>query len=115
MNPVKKKLADFLTELAKKELDAMDADNPCARALKGLDTDALLEKSIQRITYELSTLEAGRILSSSVKLRLSGTEDVDKHKKEIKLIASKVAKRVESKYGGLDLPPECQDLLMNLL
>ena len=115
MNPIKKKLAGSLTELAKKEIDAMDAESPCARALEGLDVDALLEKSIQRITDELSTLEAGRILKLAVKHKLSGAEDADKYKKKIKSIASEVVKRVESKYGGLYLPPECRDLLMNLL
>ena len=115
MNPIKKKLADFLTEMAKRGIDAMDAESPCARSLKGLDRDALLEKDIQRICNELSTSEAAKILKLTVKTKLSDAESADKHRKKIKSVASEVLKRAEKKTGSLDLPPECRDLLTNLL
>jgi hypothetical protein len=118
MNPIKRKLAKFLTGLAKEGLDTLEEENPCARSLKGLDRDLLLEKNIQLICNELSTLEAGRALSLGAKLMLSGAGDVDKYKKnkeKIKSLALKVLKRVEKKDEGLNLPPECQDLIVNLL
>lgn len=96
-------------------MDTMEAESPCARSLKGLDRDALLKKDIQRICDDLSTLEAGRILSLSAKFMLSDAEDVEKYREEIKSLVFEVLKRVENKYGGLNLPPECQDLLINLL
>jgi len=96
----------------------MEAESPCARSLRGLDRDALLEKDIQRICDELSTLEAGRVLRLGAGSMLSGAGDADKDKKnekEIKSLVFKVVKRVEKKDGSLNLPPECQDSLINLL
>jgi len=118
MNPIKRKLASFLTDVIKSGMDTMDAESPCARSLKGLDRDALLEKDIERICDELSTLEAGRILSLGAEFMLSGAGDVDKYKrnkKEIKSLVFEVVKRVEKKDGSLNLPPECQDLLIDLI
>ena len=108
----------MLTGEVKKGLDTMEAERPCARSLKALDRDALLNKDIQRICDELSTLEAGRILSLSAKFIVSDAGDVDKYKKnekKIKSLVFEVLKRVEKKDGGLNLPQECQDLLINLL
>jgi len=99
-------------------MDTMEAESPCARSLRGLDRDALLEKDIQRICDELSTLEAGRVLRLGAGSMLSGAGDADKDKKnekEIKSLVFKVVKRVEKKDGSLNLPPECQDSLINLL
>ena len=118
MNPIKKKLASFLTDVIKNGMDTMDAESPCARSLKGLDRDALLEKDVNRLCDELSTLEAGRALRLGAGFMLSGAGDVDKYrknKKEIESLVLEVLKRVERKDGSLSLPPECQDFLINLL
>ena len=112
MNPIKKKLADFLFEMSRKAVDAMDPKSPYARSLKNLDGDELLKKDIQRICDEVRILEAAKILSLSTKLMLSNTGDSDRYKKEIKSIASEIVKRVENKTG--DLTPESRYLLMNL-
>ena len=114
MNPIKKKLANFLYEMSKKSMNAMDPESPCARSLKNLDRDALLKKDIQNICDEIGILETGKILSLFSKLMLSSIEDADKYKKEIELIAYKVVKRVEDKPGILNLPPECRDFLLKL-
>jgi len=108
----------LLTGEVKKGLDTMEEESPCARSLKGLDRDVLLEKDIQRTCNKLSTLESGRILSLSAKFMLSDAGDVDKdkkNKKEIKSLVLEVLKRVEKKEGSLNLPPECQDLVINLI
>ena len=118
MNPIKRKLANFLTGVVKKGMDTMEAESPCARSLKRLDRDALLEKDVNRLCDELSTLEAGRALRLGAGSMLSGAGDAEKDKKnekEIKSLVSEVVKRVEKKGGSLNLPPECQDLVINLL
>lgn len=115
MNPIKKKLADFLTDVIGQDMDAMDAESPCARSLKRLDRDALLEKDIQLICNELSTLETGKILRLAVKRTSSDTEDAGRYREEMKSMASEVVKRVENEHGSLNLPPECRDFLINLL
>ena len=113
MNPVKKKLADSLTEMAKKGIEEMDKKTPCAESLKGADVDALLRKDIQRICNELTTIEAGRILKLAAKRKLSSPENADMHTEAIKSMAFEIVKRVEEKTGSLNLPAECRQLLMN--
>jgi hypothetical protein len=105
----------LLTGEVKKGLDQIEAESPCARSLKGLDRDALLKRDVQRICDELSTLEAGRILRLSAKFIVSDVGDAEKYRKEMKSIVFEVMKRMEKKYGRLNLPRECQDLLKNLL
>lgn len=114
MNPIKKKLADFLFEMSKNSMDALDHKSPCVKSLKNLDRDTLLKEDVQRICDEISILEAGKNMSLSTKLKLSNTGDADGYKNKMKSIAFEVVKRVEKKTGNLNLPPECRDLLMNL-
>ena len=114
MNPIKKKLADSLTKMTKRGIEAMDAESPCAKSLEGADVDALLQEDIQHICSELSTIEAGKILKLAVKRKLSSPEDADMYKKAIESMASEIVKRVEKRTGSLNLPLECRQLLMNL-
>ena len=114
MNLIRKKLADFLNEMSKKGMNKMDPDSSCAKSLEDLDKKALLKEDIQRISDEVSILEAGKILRLSAKLRWSGKADKDEYREDIKSIASKVLKRVEKKGGKLNLPEQCRNLLMNL-
>lgn len=116
MNPVKKKLAHELTEAIKVGMDGMDHDTSCFKALEDLDRDALLEKDVSRLCDELSTLEAGKILSLGSKVLRAGNANMHKKsREEIRSLVFKGVKRLEMKYGGLSLPKECGDLLINLL
>ncbi len=116
MNPVKRKLGQELTAAIKKGMDEMELDTLCAKALDGLDRDALLKKDVNRLCDELGTLEAGRILGLGTKFLGAGnTNGYKKNREEIRSLVLKVVKRVEKKYGGLNLPKECRDLLINLL
>ena len=116
MNPVKKKLDQELTAAIKKGMDEMELDTSCAKALEGLNRDAFLEKDVNRLCDEFSTLEAGRILSLGAKLLGAGNANVyKKSRKDLRSLVFKGVKRVENKYGGLSLPKECKDLLINLL
>ena len=116
MNPVKKKLGQELTAAIKKGMDEMELDTSCAKALERLDRDALLKKDVNRLCDELGTLEAGRILSLGAKLLGAGNSNVyKKSREELRSLVFKGVKRVENKYGGLNLPKECRDLFINLL
>lgn len=116
MNPVKKKLDQELTAAVKKGMDKMELDTSCAKALESLDRDALLKKDVNRLCDEFSTLEAGRILSLGAKLLGAGNANVyKKSREELRSLVFKGVKRVENKYGGLNLPKECRDLLINFL
>ena len=116
MNPIKKRLAQELTEAIKTSLDKTDPDTSCAKALEELDRDALLEKDVKRLCDEFSTLEAGKILSLGNKVLGAGNANVyKKSREELMSLVFKGLKRVEKKYGGLSLPKECRDLLINLV
>jgi len=116
MNPVKKKLAQELTEAIKGAMNKADTDTSCAKALEKLDRDALLEKDVKRLCDELSTLEAGKILSLGNRVLGAGNANVyKKSREELRSLMFNVVKRLEKKYGGLSLPKECRDLLINLL
>jgi len=116
MNQVKKKLDKELTAAIKRGMDEMELDTSCAKALEGLDRDALLKKDVNRLCDELGTLEAGRILSPGTNLLGTGNANVYKKSREdLRSLVFKGVKRVENKYGGLSLPKECKDLLINLL
>jgi hypothetical protein len=114
MNPIKKKLADFLSEMSKKGMEEMDPDSSCAKSLEDLDKQSLLKEDIQRISDEVSILEAVKILKLSAQLRWSDKADSDRYREDIKSMASKVLKRVEKKGGKLNLPEQCRELLISL-
>lgn len=97
-------------------MDKTDPDTSCARALDELDRDALLIRDVKRLCNELSTLEAGKILSLGNKVLGAGNANAYREKREeIRSLMFKAMKRVEKKYGGLSLPKECEDALMSLL
>jgi len=116
MNPIKKKLARELTEAIKVAMDKTDPDTSCARAIEGLDRNALLIRDVNRLCDELSTLEAGKILSLGNEVLGAGNANAYRKKREeIRSLMFKAMKRVEKKYGGLSLPKECEDSLISLL
>ena len=105
-----------MTKTIKGSINGTYHDTPCTKALEGLDRDALLEKDVNRLCDELGTLEAGKVLSLGNKVLGAGNTNM--HKKSIEELRSSVlkgVKRVEKKYGGLSLPKECRDLLINLV
>lgn len=97
-------------------MEAMDPDNPCARSLQALesDADAVVAEAIQRICDEISILEAAKLVRLSATLKSSKAEDADKYKTEIRRLALRIVERVERNTGSLDVPPACRALLLNL-
>jgi len=116
MNPMKKRLAESLTEAARKGMEAMDPDNPCARSLQASesDADAVVAEAIQRICDEISILEAAKLVRLSAMLKSSKAEAADKYKTQIRRLALGIVERVERNTGSLDVPPACRALLLNL-
>ncbi len=111
---MRRKLADFLTEMSRQGLDEIDPASPCARALQNCDGEALLRRDIRRICNEVSLIEGGRILRLYAQLVNVSPEREERLKVKLKSIASKVVRRVEQESGALNLPSECRELLMNL-
>ena len=114
MNPIKKKLAGFLISMAQKGMKTIDPNSPCARASNNSDRETLLKEDIDRISAEVSIIEAGKLLKLSTKSIASNQEPSQKNKQQIKEIFSKIVDRVEKKTGKLNLPKECRNLLMDL-
>ena len=114
MNPIKRKLAEFLTDMSIEAMETLDPESPYAEALLKVHRDGLLEENIRRICDEVTTWEAGKILSKSAKLMLVGPEGGQREQEEIRAMARGIIGRVEKKGGGLNLPPECMDLILEL-
>ena len=114
VNPIRKKLADFLISIGKNGIKTMDPDSLCARSFNNSDREVLLKEDINRICEEVSIIEAGKLLNLSTKLITSNQEQSQKNKQQIKEISSAIIGRVEKKIGKLNLPLECRELLMNL-
>ena len=114
MNPLKGKLAQFLTEKAKKGLGAIGSSTPCAKALKKVDIDSVLREDIGQICNVVSFGEMTKIFSLAAQYRVASPEQKKVIKQDIKKIAEEIIGRVESKTGRLKIPKACRHLLFNL-
>ena len=114
MNPIRSKLAIFLTEQAKTGLKEIKKDPTYAKDLKRLDVNSILEEDIKKITGEVSFKEATSIFALVSKIKTAPLDKKGEIKKDIKEISKNVVARVEKKLGKLKTPKEFRDLLLNL-
>jgi len=114
MNPLRQKMATFLTEVSHKGIRALDSESACAKALKKIDAKNTLKEDINRICEAVSFTEATRILSLATLLKMENGEKKEVIKSEIKKIAEAVVARVERESGKLKTPEPCRRLLLNL-
>ncbi|MBF0531986.1 MAG: hypothetical protein HQL23_02695 [Candidatus Omnitrophica bacterium] len=113
MNPLRGKLAVFLTGAAYKGIGQLDQKSPLAKELKKFDFDAVLKDDIAKICDKISFFEMTKVmaLAAQVDLRLA---DQEKQKSEIKKIAHDVIERIERESGKLRVPQACLEMLFNL-
>ncbi len=114
MNPIRSKLADFLTEKAKIGLKELKKDPSYAKYLKKLDVGSILEEDIKKITGEVSFKEAAIMFALFSKVKTAPENEKGGIKKEIKEISKNVIGRVENKSGRLKTPQRFRDLLLSL-
>ena len=111
---LRQKMASFLTDAALRGMKALDANSSCAKALKKIDVENVLNEDINRICEAMSLAEIAKILSLAVKLKTSSQETSGAIKSDIKKIAEEVVTRLERKSGRLKIPEPCRHILLNL-
>ncbi|MBF0254104.1 MAG: hypothetical protein HQL11_03135 [Candidatus Omnitrophica bacterium] len=114
MNPIKKKAAAIIKEEAKKGMVYLEPGSACAKALKGLDIDAILEDDVSRICDELSMGETMRFISLVAQFKMASGDKQKVIKKELRQTAERVVDRVEKKTGKLKIPDPCRHFVLNL-
>jgi hypothetical protein len=114
MNILKYKMAEVLTDAAKKGLKLLDKGSPCAKALKRIDFDKALKEDIGRICDKTSFIEASRLLSLYSRLHMTKGDEDETLKNDLKRVAEDLVERVEKESGRLNIPKQCRQLLLNL-
>ncbi len=114
LNPLKTKMASFLTEEALKRTKDLDSKSPCKKALTRIDVDNVLREDINRICEAVSLNEITRILSLARRLQDTSGEKKEEIKHDLKKIVEAVVARAEKESGRLRIPEPCRQLLLNL-
>lgn len=100
-------------EQAHAGLGKLEKDSAYARALKGLDVDAVLEHDIEKITQAMSFSQMTGFMAIAAMLG-SGQGNKAHLKERIKKISRQVVDRIDREHGGLKIPPGLRDMLFNL-
>ncbi len=114
MNLLKKKIASFLTEEARKGMQDLDPDSPCRKALRKIDVDNVLREDINRICEAVSLAELTKILSLGRRLKTGSEDEKEETKRVLRQIVEAVVAKVERESGSLNIPEPCRQLLLNL-
>ncbi|MBF0384256.1 MAG: hypothetical protein HQL27_00140 [Candidatus Omnitrophica bacterium] len=110
---LRNKMAEVLTEEAKKSMRYLDKTSPLMKELKKLDIETILKEDIRKICDKASFSETTKIMGMAVKYKLPGP---DKHelKEDFKGMIKEMIARVERDSGMLKLPPDCREMLYDL-
>ena len=114
MNPLRQKMALFLTDAARKGLKSLDPKSQCAKILRKSDFENILREDVNRICEATSFIEITKTISLTAQLQRASEEKRKAIKDELKKIAEDVVKRIEKKSGKLKMPKPCRHLLLNL-
>ena len=111
MNPIKRKMASFLTEAVHKEIDALSPDSPCTKELNEIeDVDTIIADEITKICNEATLGEITKASLLARRLRIVSVQEKDSIKNDLNRMAEKLIKRAESKSGSLRLSKIYQQL-----
>ena len=115
MDPVRRKLSSFLTEVARKSIKALKPPSPCAKELSGIeDVDAIIAEEIEKICNAATLAEITKILFLTRRMKKTSGQKREAIKSQLKKIAEEVVTRAESQSGPLTLPQTCRHLLSEL-
>ena len=115
MNPIERKLSSLLTEVARKEIEVLDPESPCAKELSKIhDVDRVITEEIEKISNAATLAEITKILLLAARLKKRPGQKKESAKSELKRIAEQLVTRVETESGPLRLPATCCHLLSNL-
>lgn len=114
MDLVRRKVASFLIEEARKGIKNLDPGSACAKALKKMDVEKALNEDIERVCKSASISELTKVFSLATKLKLLSQEEKARVKGELKDTAGSIVRRVEKESGKLKTPKPCRHLLLKM-
>lgn len=114
MDPIKRKVSSFLTEVARKEIEALDPESPCAKELSKIEADDIIAEDIEKMCNAATLAETTRALLLVTRLKKASGQEKEAIKSDLNTIAERLMTRVETKSGRLRLPKACHHLLLEL-
>ncbi|MHC4070194.1 MAG: hypothetical protein ACYSR8_11600 [Planctomycetota bacterium] len=115
MNPIRRKMASFLTEAARKELEALSPDSPHAKELREIeDVDTVIAEEIQKICNIATLGEITKAFLLVRRLKTASLQEKEAIESELGKIAEELVRRVETESGRLRIPNACRHLLLYL-
>jgi hypothetical protein len=115
MNPIKRKMAAFLTEAACSQINSLDNEFSTSKQLSEIeDVEAAIAEGIETICQAATFAEIRRVLFLAAKLRKASGPKRDSTKNDIKKIAEVIVKRVETESGPLKLPQPFHLILLGI-
>ncbi len=115
MNPIRRKMASFLTEAAHKEIEALSPDSPYAKELHEIgDVDNVIAEEIEKICNTATLAEITKVFSLVRRLKKAPVNKREIIKSELNSTVEELTGRVEAQSGPLRLRETCRGLLLNL-
>jgi hypothetical protein len=115
MNPIRRKMASFLTEAARKEIEALSPDSPHAKELNEIeDVDTVIAEEIQKICNIATLGEITKAFFLVRRLKIASPKGKEAIESELGKITEELVKRVETESGRLRIPNACRHLLLYL-
>ena len=107
-------MASFLTEAARDQVAAMDADCPYAKELSKIEADEVLRAEIERICAAATLGEIMKVGLLASQLKKTSGDNHQEIKSNLKEMADELLNRVEAESGPLRLPSNYRQLLFDL-
>ena len=115
MNPVRRKIASFLTEAIHKEMEALHPESACAKQLSEItDINATIAEEVEKICNIASLGEMTKAFLLLRRLKTASVQENESIKNNLSSMAEKLVGRVETKSGTLRLSEICRHLFSEL-
>ena len=114
MDPIRRKLSSFLTDAARRRIEALDPESACAKELRGIPVGEALHEDVERICAAASLAEIGKVLVLGATIHKTSGKEKEEIWNDLKDIADELVARVEKQSGRLMLPEPCRHLLLAL-
>ncbi|MHC4104126.1 MAG: hypothetical protein ACYSR9_04240 [Planctomycetota bacterium] len=115
MNPIRRKMASFLTEAAHKEIEALDMDCPCAKEMSKLDdVDNTIAEEVNKLCDAATLREISKTVLLVGRLKKASLQEKEAIESELRKIAEELVRRVEAKSGPSRLRETCRGLLLDI-
>jgi hypothetical protein len=113
MDPIRRKMASFLTEAAHKEIEALGPDSPYAKELHEIgDVDTVIAEEIEKICNIATLGEITKAFLLVRRLKIASLQEKEAIESELRKIAEDLVRRVETESGRLRIPNACRHLLL---